>query len=87
VRHQMSRSGQMEGEAATVEKVTPGVWKVCLVTTCIDQPEPAKNFINVLKGWGHTWLWDDLKVTGGTSWITKAIAEGTLLAVADGSYI
>jgi hypothetical protein len=28
-----------------------------------------------------------MKVTGGTAWIAKAIAEGTLLAVADGSYI
>jgi hypothetical protein len=53
----------------------------------MDQPEPATNFINVLKGWGHAWLWANLKVTGGTSWIAKAIAKGTLLAVADGSYI
>jgi hypothetical protein len=87
VHHRTSRSGRMEGEAATVEKVTPGVWKVCSVITCIDWPEPAKNFIDVLKGWGHTWLWDDLKITGGTAWIAKAIDEGTLLAVADGLYI
>jgi hypothetical protein len=77
----------MVGEAVTVEQVSPGVWKVCSVTTSLDRPEPATNFINVLKGWGHTWLWNDLKVTRGTSWIAKAIAEGTLLAVADGSYI
>ncbi len=70
-----------------VEKVTPGVWKVCLVTTSMDRPELGTNFINILKGWGHTWLWADLKVTGGTSWIAEAIAKGTLLAVADGSYI
>ena len=87
VHHQKSRSGQMVGEAVMVEQVSPGVWKVCSVTTSLDRPEPATNFINVLKGWGHTWLWNDLKVTRGTSWIAKAIAEGTLLAVADGSYI
>jgi hypothetical protein len=40
-----------------------------------------------LKGWGHTWLWDDLKVTGGTFWIAKAIAKGMLLVVVDGLYI
>jgi hypothetical protein len=61
--------------------------KDCLVTTSLDRPEPTTNFIDVLKGWGHTWLWDDLKATGGTSWIAKAIAEGMLLVVADGSYI
>jgi hypothetical protein len=87
VHHQMSRSGKMVGEAATVEQVSPGVWKVCLVTTSLDRLEPATNFIDVLKGWEHTWLWDDLKVTGGTSWIAKVIAKGTLLAVADGLYI
>jgi hypothetical protein len=70
-----------------VEQVSPGVWKVCLVTTSLDRPEPVTNFINVLRGLGHTWLWDDLKVTGGTSWIAKVIAKGTLLAVPDGSYI
>jgi hypothetical protein len=86
-RHQTSRSGQMEGEAAMVEKVTPGVWKVCLVTTSMDRPEQATNFIDVLKGWGHTWLWANLKIPGGTSWIAEAITEGTLLAVADGLYI
>jgi hypothetical protein len=53
----------------------------------MDRPEPATNFINVFKGWGHMWLWADLKVTGGTSWIAKAITKGTLLAVVDGSYI
>ncbi len=58
-----SRSGKMRGEAATVEEVTPGVWKVCLVVTHPVHPEPLSNFIDVLKGWGHTWIWDDLKVT------------------------
>jgi hypothetical protein len=87
VHHQTSQSGQMTGEAATVEQVSPGVWKVCLVAISLARPQPATTFIDVLKGWGHTWLWDELKVTGGTSWIANAIAEGTLLAVADGSYI
>jgi hypothetical protein len=59
----------MRGEAATVEEVMPGVWNVCLVATHTVHPEPPCNFINVLKGWGHTWIWDDLKVTGGTDWI------------------
>jgi hypothetical protein len=87
VHHRTSRSGQMTGEAATVEQVSPGVWKVCSVVVSLARPEPATTFIDVLKGWGHTWLWDKLKVTGGTSWIANAIAKGTLVAVADGSYI
>ncbi len=65
----------------------PGVWKVCLVATHTVCPECPCNFIDVLKGWGHTWIWDDLKVTRGTDWIAQAIAKGILVAVADGSYI
>ncbi len=82
-----SQSGKMRGEAATVEEVTPGVWKVCLVATHTVCPEPPCNFIDVLKGWVHTWIWDDLKVTRGTDWIAQAIAEGTLVVLTDGSYI
>jgi len=29
----------------------------------------------------------DLKVTGGTGWLAKAIADNSLVAVTDGSYI
>ncbi len=70
-----------------MEQVSPRVWKVCSVAVSLARPEPATTFIDVLKGWGHTWLWDKLKVTGGTSWIANAIAEGMLEAVADGLYI
>ncbi len=58
-----------------------------MVATHTVRPEPLSNFIDVLKGWGHTWIWDNLKVTGGTDWIAQAIAEGTLVAVMDGLYI
>jgi hypothetical protein len=40
----------MRGEEASVEKVMPGVWKVCLVATHTVRPEPPSNFIDVLKG-------------------------------------
>jgi hypothetical protein len=77
----------MRGEAVTVEEIMPGVWKVCSVATNTVCPEPPCNFINVLKGWGHMWIWNDLKVTRGTDWIAQAIAKGTIVAVTDGSYI
>jgi hypothetical protein len=77
----------MRGEIALAEKVVPGVWKVCLVATHTIRPKPPTSFINVLKGWGHTWIWDDLTVIRETDWIAQAIAKGTLVAVTDGSYI
>ena len=33
------------------------------------------------------WIWNDLKVTGGTDWVAKAIADNSLVVVTDGSYI
>ncbi len=70
-----------------MEEVTPGIWKVCSVAIHTVCPVPPSNFINVLKGWGHTWIWNDLKVSGGTDWLAQAIAKGTLVAVTNGSYI
>jgi hypothetical protein len=40
-----------------------------------------------LAGWGHTWLWNKIRVVGGTDWLSHAIAGETLVAVTDGSYI
>ncbi len=77
----------MEGDVANVEEVMPGIWKVCSVAIHTICPVPPSNFINVLKGWGHTGIWSNLKRTGGMDWLAQAIAEGSLVAVTDGSYI
>jgi hypothetical protein len=60
---------------------------VCSVVIHIVCPVPLSNFIDILKGWGRMWIWNDLKVSGGTDWLAQAIAEGTLVAVTNGSYI
>ncbi len=51
------------------------------------RPIAPTDFLDVLRGWGQTWIWDDLKVTGGTDWLAQAIADNSLVAVTDGSYI
>ena len=51
------------------------------------RPVPPATFLDVLRGWGHTWLWNEMKVVGGTDWLSWAIAGGTLVAVTDGTYI
>ena len=65
----------------------PGMKKVCSVAPPPIRPIAPTNFLDVLRGWGQTWIWDDLKVTGGTDWISQAISENCLLAVTDSSYI
>jgi hypothetical protein len=77
----------MRGDYATVEELRPGVWKVCLVVSLPFWPVPPMMFLDVLRGWGHTWLWNEMKVVGGTDWHSQAIARGMLIAVTDGSYI
>jgi hypothetical protein len=43
--------------------------------------------MDVLYSWGNTWLWDNISIAGGYNWLHKAIQDGSLLAVTDGSYI
>jgi hypothetical protein len=45
------------------------------------------SFVEVLQSWGNTLLWEHMTVHGGVKWLEHAIAEGTLVAVADGSFI
>jgi hypothetical protein len=77
----------MRGDYATVKESRPGVWKVCLVASLPVRPVPPATFLDVLRGWGHTWLLNEMKVVGGMDWLSWAIAWGTLVAVTDGSYI
>jgi hypothetical protein len=33
------------------------------------------------------WTWNEMKVVGGTEWLSQAVEGGTFIAVRDGSYI
>ena len=69
-----------------MEEGTPGTKKVCSVAPLPIRPI-APTVLDVLRGWGQTWIWDDLQVTGGTNWLAQAIADNSLVAVTNGSYI
>jgi hypothetical protein len=77
----------MRGDYAAVKESRPGVWKVCLVASLPFWALPPTAYLDVLQGWGHTWLWNETKVVGGTDWHSQAIAGGTLIAVTDGSFV
>jgi hypothetical protein len=60
-----------------------------------DNPPPtieSGTFQEVLREWGHTWMWEGLKLSGkdgddtGT-WLSTAIRNNTLVAVTDGLYM
>ena len=49
-------------------------------------------FQEVLHEWGHTWMWEGLKLSGEGgndtgAWLSTAIRDNTLVAVTDGSYM
>ncbi len=48
---------------------------------------PPQNFWAVIEEWGELWIWDNLKVVGGTEWLEQSIANNSCLAVTDGSYM
>ena len=51
-----SRLGKMRGDMATVEEGTPGMMKVCSVALPPIRPTPPTDFLDVLCGWGQTWI-------------------------------
>ncbi len=55
-----SHSGKMHGDMAMVEGSTQGMKKVCSVAPPLIRPIPPTDFLDVLRGWGQTWIWDDL---------------------------
>jgi hypothetical protein len=52
----------------------------------LDKEDP-QSFWDVVKSWGQTWLWDNMRISGDIDWLADAIRDNSLVAVTDGSYI
>jgi hypothetical protein len=75
-------------EICTMKKVgNIGVHNVSAHTPMPPIKAAPSNFWEAIQGWGNTWLWDNLVISGDTSWIAKAIADNSCVAVTDGSYM
>jgi hypothetical protein len=44
-------------------------------------------FWEVIRGWGNTWMWDNLAITGNLDWIAASIADNSCVPVTDGLYM
>jgi hypothetical protein len=64
-----------------------GYWHLTSTEALARPIQPPTCFLYVLQSWGNTWLWDHLTMTGGVTWLSKSIAQNTLVAITDGSYI
>jgi hypothetical protein len=62
-------------------------WRLTSLEPSARPNQAPTSFLDILQSWGNTWLWENLKVTGGESWLHDSIANGLLVAVTNGSYI
>ena len=58
----------------------------------LHSPQPPtqatpSTFWEVIRGWGNTWMWDNLAITGNLDWIAASIADNSCVAVTVGSYM
>jgi hypothetical protein len=74
-------------EICTIKEVTLGVIGVSSHTPRPPEKEAPSSFWIVVESWGNTWMWDNLKITGDIGWIAEAIANNTLIAITNGSYM
>ena len=44
------------------------------------------DFLDFLRSWGGSWMWEDLHIPGGLRAVVQSIREGTARLVTDGSY-
>eukprot|EP00956_Cyclotella_meneghiniana_P029291 scaffold70426_cov59-Cyclotella_meneghiniana.AAC.2 len=90
---------QIQGRICSVTLDDRSRAKISSITNPPPSVDDPSNFLDVLKEWGHTWIWHDLQISNGSGkgvnlrlqgtdeWIYSAIQNGTLIAVSDGSYI
>ncbi len=62
-------------------------WRLTSLEPLVRPYQAPTSFLDILRSWGNTWIWEHLQVSGGQSWIHESIADDSLVAVTDGSYI
>ena len=70
-----------------VDALSPDCFSILSTTAPPSSAAPLVDFMEVLRGWGNTWIWDDLRICGGTEWVFEAIMDESMIAVCDVSYI
>jgi hypothetical protein len=70
-----------------VKEVALGVKSSISYANCLKEKAAPLMFWEVLRKWQCTWMWENLQWVGDDNWIAKAIADESLIAVTDGSYM
>ena len=75
------------GRPCSVREVEPGVLATTAIAPPVDIPIEPQTILEVIREWKQNWFWRAFRIVGDLSWVVEAIEDGSLLAVADGSYI
>jgi hypothetical protein len=82
-------TSEPRGGPCLVAATEEGIVKII---SFMDNPAVTRapsTFREVLHEWGHTWMWDGLRLSGDSlgTWIEEAIKTNLLIAITDGSYM
>ena len=84
---QVNAIPEVMGKPCSVRVVGDNERVVTSVASAIDLVIEPTTIREVIRGWRQGWFWRKMEVLGDESWLIPAIEAGTVLAVADGSYI
>ena len=76
-----------QGEICSMKDVALAVKRILLHLPWPPIQASPSTFVEVIRGWGNTWMWDNLSITGDLDLIAASIADNSCIAVMDGSYM
>jgi hypothetical protein len=76
-----------QGEIFSMKDVALAVKSIIVHSPWPPSQATPATFWEVIRGWGNTWMWYNLSITGDLDWIAVSIADRSCIAVTDGSYM
>ena len=80
-------SVEVLGRPCSVREVGDGQLVTTSVALAVDGVIEPTTILEVIRGWKQGWFWKKFEIIGDDKWLVEAIKAGSVLAVADGSYI
>ena len=87
IRRRIDKEDQDQGKLCTVRDAGLTIKAVEPMSNPPEKQIMPVSFLEVLREWGCRWMWESLRLYGNEDWIREATENGSLICVADGSYI
>ena len=87
IRRRIDLEAQDQGKICTVRDAGLVIKAVESMSNPPEKQVMPDSLLEVLREWGCTWMWESLRLFGNEDWIKRAIKNGSLICVTDGSYI